>query len=144
MLLLGLAACSSSGHEPSKHASPTAASPSGSAQQGGDLVDPSIYGQSVSGAKTLLNIRGKGDSSPSVPGAGKSGDLVIAVSCSGKGSLKVADKSGRLLLGIATCEGSPGAIYNSRGSFRPDDSALKLTTDAAVAWRIAALQAPHA
>ena len=142
-LLLGVTACTSSGHTPSKHASSTPPSPSGSAQQGGNLVDPVTYGQSVSGAKTLLNTRGKGNSSLSVPGEGKSGDLVIAVSCLGKGPLKVSDKSGRLLLGIATCAGSPGAIYNSRGSLRPADATLELTTGATVDWRIAALQAPH-
>lgn len=143
VLLLGLAACSHSGHTPSTPTSSAPASPTGSARQGANLVDPNTYGQSISEAKTLLNTRGKGNSSLSVPGEGKSGDFVVAVSCLGKGPLKVTDKSGRLLLRIATCAANPEAIYNSRGALRPADSNLQLTTDAAVEWRVAALQAPH-
>lgn len=143
-LLLGVTACGSSDHTPHGHASSTSAAPTGSTQQGGALVDPDTYLQSVSGAQALLNTRGKGDSSLSIRGEGKSGDLVIAVSCLGKGSLKVTDKSGRLLLRVVTCAGSPAAIYNSRGSLRPADTSLALTAGPTVDWRIAVMQAPHA
>lgn len=141
-LLLGVTACTSSGHAPSKHAPSASAAPTGTAQQGGALVDPGMYGNSVSGAKTLLNTRGKGDASLSEHSGGESGDFIIAVSCLGNGPLKVTDKSGRLLLRIATCTGSPGAIYNSRGPVRQADAVLRLTTGPTVDWRIAALQAP--
>ncbi|WP_143076566.1 hypothetical protein [Streptomyces sp. MUSC 14] len=144
VLLLGLTACTSSGHAPHGHASPTSAAPTGSAQQGGALVDPDTYRRSVSGAQPLLHTRGKGDSSLSIRGEEKSGDLVIAVSCLGKGPLKVTDKSGRLLLRIVTCTGSPAAMYNSRGALRPADTALELTAGPSVDWRIAVMQAPHA
>jgi len=142
-LLLGMTACSSSGHTPSGHAPSASATPSGSAQQGGELADPNAYGKSISGAKTLLNTHGKGNSSLSVNGAGKSGDLVIAISCRGNAPLKATDKSGRLLLRIDTCSASPQAVYNSRGSLRPADVTLGLTTGRTVDWRIAVLEAPH-
>jgi hypothetical protein len=144
VLLLGPTACTSSDHTPHGHASPTSAAPTGSPRQSGALVDPDTYRQSVSGAQPLLNTRGKGDASLSLRGEGKSGDLVIAVSCLGKGSLKVTDKSGRLLLRIVTCTGSPAVIYNSRGSMRPADTVLELAAGPTVDWRTAVMQAPHA
>jgi hypothetical protein len=144
VLLLGVTACTSSGNTPSGHPSSASAAPSGSARKGGTPADPHTYGQPIPGAKTLLETRGKGDSSLPLRGQGKSGDLVISLSCTGKGPLKVTDKAGRLLLGIAGCKGTQGAIYSSRAALRQADATLEVTTGPAVDWRVTVLRAPHA
>ena len=141
--VIALAACSSAKQAPSSAPTPKAvgsASPSASATA---PVDPQEYGGSIPEGQLLLNTQGNGNSSLSIKGIGTTGDFVIAVSCLGKGSLKANDKSGRLLLGVDTCEESPMAVYNSRGLVRPTDSAVAIVAAPGVHWRIAVYRAPH-
>lgn len=138
--VIALAACSSAKQAPSAAPTPEAV---GSPSPTSSPVDPQEYGASIAEGELLKNSQGNGNSSLSIKGIGTTGDFVIAVSCLGKGSLKANDKSGRLLLGVDTCEESPMAVYNSRGLVRPADSAVAIVAAPGVHWRIAVYRAPH-
>ncbi|MFC1403006.1 MULTISPECIES: hypothetical protein [Streptacidiphilus] len=141
--MIALAACSSAKQAPSAAPTPKAVGPASAAASATAPVDPQEYSGSIPEGKLLLNTQGNGNSSLAIKGTGTDGDFVIAVSCIGKGSLHAADKSGRLLLGVDTCEESPGAIYNSRGQLRAADSAVAIAASPGVHWRIAVFRAPH-
>ncbi|WP_152626369.1 hypothetical protein [Streptacidiphilus carbonis] len=139
--MIALAGCSSAKQAPS--AAPTPKATGSATPAPTSPVDPQQYGVSISEGELLLNTQGNGNSTLPVQGIGTAGDFVVAVSCLGKGSLHASDKSGRLLLGVDTCDGSPGAIYNSRGQLRSTDAAVAIAAPAGVHWRLAVYRAPH-
>lgn len=139
-LLCAVAGCSTANHPsaPSAAASPSTTSETPAV----GLPDPAEFAESVPEGKLVGEVQGRGGKVFQVPLGKISGDFVIAVTCTGKGSMQIENRTASLILGMQSCAENSNAIYNSRGTLRSVDAKLQVKTPDGVNWRIAMWKAP--